>query len=87
MWGHRDGAAVFLGEMGDKTQIAAVTFAASSRQPLSVFAGTSTALVAATMLNVFVGTAFSQVLPVSHLRPLGGAIFVIIGVAMALEWL
>ncbi|MGD0947904.1 MAG: TMEM165/GDT1 family protein [Candidatus Binatia bacterium] len=79
--------AVFLGEMGDKTQIAAVTFAASSQRPLSVFAGASTALVVATVLNVFVGTLFSEVLPVSYLRRLGGAVFIILGVAMSLDWL
>ena len=79
--------AVFLGEMGDKTQIAAVTFAASSQRPVSVFAGASTALVVATVLNVFVGTVFSEVLPVSYLRRLGGAVFIILGVAMSFEWL
>ncbi len=79
--------AIFLGEMGDKTQIAAVTFAASSRQPLSVFAGASTALIAASVLNVFVGTVFSEILPLSYLHRLGGAVFIAVGVAICLEWL
>lgn len=43
--------------------------------------------VVATVLNVFVGTLFSEVLPVSYLRRLGGAVFIILGVAMSLEWL
>jgi len=79
--------AVFLAEMGDKTQIAAVTFAATSQRPLSVLAGASTALVAATVLNVFVGAVFFEVLPVSYLRRLGGAVFIVLGVGMSLEWL
>lgn len=41
----------------------------------------------ATVLNVFVGTLFSEVLPVSYLRRLGGAVFIILGAAMSLEWL
>ena len=31
--------AIFLAEMGDKTQIAIITMTASSRKPLSVFIG------------------------------------------------
>ncbi len=79
--------AVLLGEMGDKTQIAAVSFAASSRQPLTIFAGASTALVVATVLNVFIGSVLAEVLPVLYLRRLGGTIFIVIGIAMFCEWL
>jgi putative Ca2+/H+ antiporter (TMEM165/GDT1 family) len=37
---------IFLAELGDKTQLAAVTLSASTRKPLAVFIGASLALVA-----------------------------------------
>ena len=37
--------AIFLAEMGDKTQLAALTMAAETRLPLSVFLGAAAALV------------------------------------------
>jgi len=54
--------AVFLAELGDKTQLAAVTLTASTRQPLAVFVGASTALVAVTLLGVVAGAALADVL-------------------------
>lgn len=79
--------AVFLAELGDKTQLAAISLAASSNRPLSVFAGASAALVTLTLLGVFLGAAFTNVLPVAYLRKAGALAFVAIGIAMLLDWL
>ena len=46
---------LFLAEMGDKTQLAALTMAAETRLPLSVFLGGSAALVLVTLLGVSLG--------------------------------
>ncbi len=79
-------SAIVLAEIGDKTQIAVLTFAASSNRPLSVFLGASTALIAGTLLGVLIGVPISEVLPISYLRKAGGAIFVGIGIATLLDW-
>lgn len=47
-------AAVFLAELGDKTQIAVLSLAAGAKSRWTVFAGASTALVASTLLAVLV---------------------------------
>jgi putative Ca2+/H+ antiporter (TMEM165/GDT1 family) len=77
---------VFLAELGDKTQLAAVTLSASTRQPLAVFVGASLALVAVSAVGVAVGAGLAEVLPLGMIRKVGAAAFVVIGVAMLLDW-
>ncbi len=79
--------AIFLAELGDKTQLAALTLTASSNRPLSVFLGASLALVTVTLIGVVIGATFAQVLPLALLRKAGAVAFIVIGVAMLLEWL
>ncbi|HOG65267.1 MAG TPA: TMEM165/GDT1 family protein [Spirochaetota bacterium] len=55
---------VFFAELGDKTQIAALSMAASGGKMLEVFIGASLALVAATLMAVFLGRWVSR-----HVRP------------------
>ncbi len=43
--------AIFLAELGDKTQLAAITLSASTGRPLSVLVGASAALVTVTILG------------------------------------
>ena len=70
---------IFLAEMGDKTQIAAMTMAAEKKRPWEVFIGTSLALVVVSAIGVVVGTALSQYLPLVWIKRGAGAAFVVIG--------
>jgi putative Ca2+/H+ antiporter (TMEM165/GDT1 family) len=70
---------IFLAEMGDKTQLAALTMAAETRLPLSVFLGGSAALVLVTLLGVSVGGLVSQWLPAGLLQKIAGAGFILMG--------
>jgi putative Ca2+/H+ antiporter (TMEM165/GDT1 family) len=78
---------IFLAELGDKTQIAAMTMAASSQKPLSVFIGASLALAAVSAVGVAVGAGLSEVIPIALIRKVAAAAFVLIGVAMLLDWI
>jgi putative Ca2+/H+ antiporter (TMEM165/GDT1 family) len=71
---------IFLAEMGDKTQLAALTMSAETRLPLSVFLGASAALCLVTLVGVALGGLASQWLPEGLLKKIAGASFVIIGV-------
>jgi len=78
--------AVFLAELGDKTQIAAILFAADgTRSPAGVFAAASAALVASTGLAVFAGAAASRYLADAPLKLIAGAGFILIGALMLAE--
>lgn len=74
-------ATVFLAELGDKTQLATLLFAADKEvSKLTVFAGASLALVAAAGIGVLVGTLASQYINVKYLSYLAGIGFIAIGI-------
>jgi len=70
---------IFLAEMGDKTQLAAMTMAAEKKRPWEVFLGASIALAAVSAVGIIVGTTLGQYLPLEWIKRVAGAAFVIIG--------
>lgn len=75
---------IFLAEMGDKTQLAAMTMAAQKKRPWEVFIAASLALTAVSAIGVVVGGLVSQYLPLEWVRRGAGALFVLIGLLMLL---
>ena len=74
-------ATVLLAELGDKTQLATMLFAADKEvSKWTVFAGASLALVVASGLGVLAGGAVSQYVNEKYLHYIAGAGFVIIGI-------
>lgn len=77
---------VFLAELGDKTQLATMLFAADgARSKLMVFAAAAGALVASTALAVIIGAAAERYLGAFPLKLIAGAGFIIIGGVMIAE--
>jgi hypothetical protein len=76
---------VFLAELGDKTQLAALAFSAQSQRPWSVFLGTSLALVCSSALAVGCGSLLAQFIVPKYLE-LGAAIlFVVVGLVLLIN--
>ncbi|MBI4912607.1 MAG: TMEM165/GDT1 family protein [Acidobacteria bacterium] len=71
---------VFLAELGDKTQLAAMTATAKSGALLTVFLAASAALVCATALGVAVGGALFRVIPEQAIKYVAGTAFIGVGV-------
>ena len=72
---------VFLAELGDKTQLATLLFAAKSPGNLiAVFIGASAALVVASAIGVAAGSFISQFLGPKSLSYVAGVGFLVIGV-------
>jgi putative Ca2+/H+ antiporter (TMEM165/GDT1 family) len=81
-------ATVFLAELGDKTQLATLLFAADGRHsPVAVFLAAAAALVASTALAVMLGTFAERHLTALPLRLVAGIAFMTIGAWMVLEHL
>ena len=73
---------IFLAEMGDKTQLAAITMVAKTREPLAVFVGASLALVAVSLIGVAVGAVLVNYINPDYLRRAAAVAFIVIGVLM-----
>jgi len=71
---------IFLAEMGDKTQLAAMTMAAQKKRPWEVFIAASLALTAVSAIGIIVGSALGQYLPLEWIKRVAGAAFIVIGV-------
>ncbi|MEB3171583.1 MAG: TMEM165/GDT1 family protein [Synechococcaceae cyanobacterium] len=78
-------ATVFLAELGDKTQLAIVTISGTSTRPGAVFAGSSVALVLASLLGAAAGGSLSAVIPTDALQLAASAGFLILGVRLILK--
>jgi len=80
-------ATIFLAEIGDKTQLAALTMSAETRMPVSVFVGACTALCLVTFLGVAFGSFLPHLVPQALLKKVAGAAFIVIGVLVFLgKW-
>jgi putative Ca2+/H+ antiporter (TMEM165/GDT1 family) len=73
---------IFLAEMGDKTQLAAMTMAADSKKPWAVFIGASLALAAVSLLGVLVGAVIGDYVPLVWVKRVAATAFIVIGVLM-----
>ena len=73
-------ATVFLAEIGDKTQLAAMTATARSGALWTVFFAASAALVCATAIGVVLGDALFRAVPEAAIKWLAGTAFIAVGV-------
>jgi putative Ca2+/H+ antiporter (TMEM165/GDT1 family) len=74
-------AAVFVAELGDKTQLATMLFAAGKdTSKLVIFAGASLALITTSAIGVVAGAAISHYVSEKTLHYVAGAGFVAIGI-------
>jgi len=72
---------VFLAELGDKTQLATMLFAADKEvSKITVFLGSSIALIVASAIGVLAGSLISQYISERHLHYMAGIGFIVIGV-------
>lgn len=73
---------IFLAEMGDKTQLAAITMAAQTKQPFTVFLGASLALAAVSLIGVVLGSVLANYINAEYLHKTAAIAFIAIGVLM-----
>ncbi len=73
--------AVFIAELGDKTQIATMLFVLDKEvSKTTVFLGASIALIVASAIGVLAGGVILQYLSEKHLNYVAGTGFIVIGV-------
>ena len=77
--------AIFLAELGDKTQLAVLGAVTSTRRPLEVFLGATAGLAFVTLVAVVAGHLAGHLVPAKWLRMVGGALFVGIGLFLLIK--
>jgi putative Ca2+/H+ antiporter (TMEM165/GDT1 family) len=70
---------VFLSELGDKSQLAAITLGGNARSPRIAFLGIASGLVFTSFLGVLLGEGVSQVLPTYLLKAIAAIGFATMG--------
>ena len=73
---------IFLAELGDKTQFAALCLSADSKSRLSVFLGASLALVTSSLLAVLLGALLARCFPPNIVKTVAGVLFIVMGAIM-----
>ncbi|HBE20829.1 MAG TPA: hypothetical protein DEG17_22140 [Cyanobacteria bacterium UBA11149] len=75
---------VFLAEIGDKSQLAAIALGGSMKSPRAVFFGSVTALILASFLGVLVGGGVAHLFPPRILKAIAALGFAILAVRLLL---
>lgn len=71
---------IFLAELGDKTQLATLSLAASGRSRLVVFVGAAAALATTSAIAVLLGEGLARVVPEAWIKRAAGMAFIVLGV-------
>jgi putative Ca2+/H+ antiporter (TMEM165/GDT1 family) len=71
---------IFLAELGDKTQLATMAFAAEGKSRIAVFIGAVGALSLTSLLAVVFGAAIAKLIPPNYIKAGAGILFVALGV-------
>jgi putative Ca2+/H+ antiporter (TMEM165/GDT1 family) len=75
---------VFLSELGDKSQLAAIALSGNSTSPRAVFLGAAAALLLASLLGVLVGEGTAHLLPARLVKLVAAIGFAVMAVRLLL---
>jgi len=71
---------ISLAEMGDKTQLSAITLSAKYDSPYLVFLGAVLALASISLLGILVGRKLCEIVPLSKIKLGAGVMFILFGI-------
>ncbi|MDF5719085.1 MAG: TMEM165/GDT1 family protein [Rhizonema sp. PD38] len=73
---------VFLSELGDKSQLAAIALSSGSQSPRAVFFGAAAALLLTSLLGALAGGAVAELLPTRMLKAIAAVGFAILAIRL-----
>jgi putative Ca2+/H+ antiporter (TMEM165/GDT1 family) len=76
---------IFIAEMGDKTQLAAMTMSAQTKKPWAIFIASALALTAVSAIGVLVGSVLGNYLPLIWIKRAAAVAFIVIGVLILFD--
>ncbi|NLY46297.1 MAG: TMEM165/GDT1 family protein [Tissierella sp.] len=72
--------AFFIGELGDKTQLTAMTLASEAVSPLFILIGTVSAMVTTSALGILVGSKIGDKIPDIFIKIVSSLVFIVFGI-------
>jgi putative Ca2+/H+ antiporter (TMEM165/GDT1 family) len=73
-------SAFFIGELGDKTQLTAITLSVDAAFPLLILLGTVSGMLVTSAIGILVGTKVGDKMPDFLIKIISGTVFLIFGV-------
>ncbi len=73
--------AIFIGELGDKTQLSAIVLASETNYPLLILLSTVSAMILTSLLGIYIGIKFGSKIPDFILKVVSSFIFILFGVS------
>lgn len=77
--------AFFIGELGDKTQLTAMTLSAESLYPGIILLGTVTGMITTSAFGIFIGSKIGNRIPEVLIKILSSLVFVIFGIVKLID--
>lgn len=71
--------AFFIGELGDKTQLTAITLSVDAIFPVFILLGTVSGMLATSAIGIYVGSKLGDKIPESMIKIISGTVFLIFG--------
>lgn len=72
--------AFFIGELGDKTQLTAMTLSTEGSYPILILAGTTLGMVSTSSLGIFVGSKVGDKIPEISIKIISSLVFLLFGI-------
>lgn len=69
----------FIGEIGDKTQLATIALTSQALSPLITISGTVLGMLMASLIGIFIGIKLGDHIPEFYIKALSSSIFIIFG--------
>ena len=76
--------AIFLAELGDKTQLANLGLVAKTKAPVGVYVASALAYLSVSLITIVLGGYLTKFLPTQTVRLGSGTLFIIVGIFLVL---
>ncbi|WP_025642596.1 TMEM165/GDT1 family protein [Schnuerera ultunensis] len=79
--------AFFIGELGDKTQLTAMTLSAEGSYPFIILCGTTLGMLGTSGLGIFVGSKIGEKMPDISIKIISSIVFIFFGTLKLYKWI
>lgn len=79
--------AFFVGELGDKTQLTAMTLAAEGSYPFFILIGTTLGMIGTSGIGIFIGSKIGEKIPDTFIKIVSSIVFIFFGTLKLYNWI